>query len=227
MKRRIRAGNGPIEYTLIQTTRRDILIQALEGGLTRVYAPKHARLSDIDAVVRENAEKIAAMKESLKPAPLKNGDTVRIEGTPRLVNIAKGPPSAKLDENTFLLTAPDPDDADAVRAQAVSYLSALALTRIRSRLAHFQPLTGGEFNRVTVRAQRSRWGSCSSKHNLNFNWKLILAPPQCLDYVVVHELCHLSEFNHSPRFWKLVEAQMKDYIVWKDWLKVNGKSLTI
>ena len=227
MKRRIRAGSATIEYTLVQTVRRDILIQALEGGLTKVYAPKHARLRDIDAVVRENAEKIAAMRESLRPAPLKNGDTVRIEGLPRRVSILRGPADVRLTEREFIITAPDPDDNDAVRAQAQAYLSAMALSRIRSRLAHYQPLTGGTFGRVTVRSQRTRWGSCSSKRNLNFNWKLILAPPQCLDYVVVHELCHLTEFNHSPRFWSLVEAQMKDYKVWKDWLKVNGKALII
>ena len=227
MKRKIRLGSGYIEYTLVQTARRDILIQALEGGLTKIYAPKHARLSDIDAVVRENAEKIAAMKEALRPTPLKNGDTVRIEGTPRAVSITQGRKSVALTENSFIITAPDPDDADAVRAQAQAYLSALALARIRSRIAVYQPLIGVTFNRVTIRAQRSRWGSCSSKNNLNFNWKLILAPAQCLDYVVIHELCHLIEFNHSARFWNLVEAQMKDYRVWKDWLKINGKALTI
>jgi len=227
MKRKIRAGSGTIEYTLIQTARRDILIQALEGGLTRVYAPKHARLTDIDAVVRENADKIAAMAESLRPTPLKNGDTVRIEGVPRRVEIYRGMAKVHLTSDSLMIYAPDPDNADAVRAQAIAYLSSLALVRIRSRIAHYQPLTGGQFNRITVRAQRSRWGSCSSKHNLNFNWKLILAPPQCLDYVVIHELCHLTEFNHSPRFWSLIEAQMKDYKVWKDYLRINGKALTI
>ena len=80
---------------------------------------------------------------------------------------------------------------------------------------------------MTVRDQRSRWGSCSSKHNLNFNWKLILAPPQALDYVVVHELCHLHEFNHSLRFWRLVESQMPDYEAWKKWLKIHGSELGI
>ncbi len=227
MKRKVRANGATIEYTLIQTVRRDILIQALEGGLTRVYAPKHARLSEIDKVVRENAEKIASMAASLKPAPLKEGDTVRIEGLPRTVVLIKGKSDVQLTDDRFIITSPDPENEDAVRAQAIAFLSAMALTRIRSRLEHYRPLTGGEFNRVTVRAQRSRWGSCSSRHNLNFNWKLILAPPQCLDYVVIHELCHLTEFNHSARFWGLVEAQMKDYKVWKDYLRINGKALVI
>ena len=227
MKRRVRAGGALIEYTLVQTARRDVLIQALEGGLTKVYAPKHARLSEIDALVRENAEKIADIAEALKPKPLADGDEVRIEGVPRRVSIARGAPNIELTEDGLYITAPDPDDPEAVRSQAQAYLSALALTRIRARIAHYQPQTGGEVGRVTVRAQRSRWGSCSSKHNLSFNWRLILAPPQCLDYVVVHELCHLTEFNHSPRFWRMVEARMRDYRVWKDYLKINGKGLVI
>ena len=227
MKRIVRTGGKTIEYTLIQTVRRDILIQALEGGLTRVYAPKSARLRDIDALVRENAEKIEAMSESLKPVPLKNGDTVRIEGVPRTVEIVKGPDKVTLDDDRLVISTADTEDEDRIRAQALKFLSAMALSRIRSRIEHYQPRTGGTVNRVTVRAQRSRWGSCSSKNNLNFNWKLILAPPQCLDYVVIHELCHLSEFNHSPRFWGLVEAQMRDYKIWKEWLRINGKALTI
>ena len=227
MKRKVKAGGTVIEYTLIQTARKNILIQALEGGLTRVYAPKHARLGEIDKLVIENAGKIADMSEKLRPAPLKDGDTVRIEGRPCVVRILEGPAGASLQDDIFTITLPDPGDEAAARAQALAYLSALALNRVRSRVDHYLPLTGGSVNRITVRAQRSRWGSCSSKHNLNFNWRLILAPPQCLDYVVIHELCHLTEFNHSRRFWALVGAQMKDYEVWKQYLKVNGAGLTL
>lgn len=227
MKRRVRAGGALIEYNLVQAARSDVLIQALEGGLTRVYAPKHARLADVDELVRKNAEKITAMAERLKPRPLMDSDIIRVEGRPRCVTIRRGAENVELGEDNFVITSPDPDNADAVRAQALAFLSALALSRIRSRIDHFLPLTGGWVNRVTVRAQRSRWGSCSSKHNLSFNWKLILAPPGCLDYVVIHELCHLTEFNHSPRFWRLVEAQQRDYKVWKDYLKRNGAALTL
>ena len=65
--------------------------------------------------------------------------------------------------------------------------------------------------RITIREQRTRWGSCSSKGNLNFNWKLVLMPEEILDYVVVHELAHLYEMNHSPRFWSIVEGVLPDY----------------
>ena len=91
----------------------------------------------------------------------------------------------------------------------------------------YAPRISEDYGRVTIREQKTRWGSCSSKRNLNFNWKLIQAPPEALDYVVIHELCHLREFNHSPRFWQLVQAQMPEYESWKKWLKQHGTEMGV
>jgi predicted metal-dependent hydrolase len=79
--------------------------------------------------------------------------------------------------------------------------------------------------RIFLREQRSRWGSCSARGNLSLNWRLIQAPPEVLDYVVVHELAHLREFNHSKRFWALVAAHCPDYKRWMLWLKQEGWKL--
>ena len=81
---------------------------------------------------------------------------------------------------------------------------------------------GVTYSRLTVRDQRSRWGSCSSKGALNFNWRLVLAPHDVLDYVVVHEICHLVELNHGPRFWRLVERRRPRYRDSKRWLDDHG-----
>ncbi len=93
------------------------------------------------------------------------------------------------------------------------------------RAAHYAPLLGVDYGRITVRGQHSRWGSCSAKGNLNFNFLLLLAPPEVLDYVVVHELCHRKEMNHSPRFWTLVESQVPDWRSCRAWLREHGQSL--
>jgi predicted metal-dependent hydrolase len=81
---------------------------------------------------------------------------------------------------------------------------------------------GVTYSRLTMRNQRSRWGSCSSTRALSFNWRLVLAPHDVLDYVVVHEVCHLVELNHGPAFWRLVEKRRPDYAESKQWLDDHG-----
>jgi predicted metal-dependent hydrolase len=87
------------------------------------------------------------------------------------------------------------------------------------------PELGVEPQRVQIRDQRSRWGSCSAHGTLSFNWRLVLAPFDVLDYVVVHELCHLREPNHSHRFWRLVEGRRPGWRAQRDWLHEHGPEL--
>jgi hypothetical protein len=87
------------------------------------------------------------------------------------------------------------------------------------------PELGVEPRCVQIRDQRSRWGSCSTRGTLSFNWRLVLAPFEVLDYVVVHELCHLREPNHSRRFWGLVECRRPDWRTRRDWLHEHGPEL--
>lgn len=96
---------------------------------------------------------------------------------------------------------------------------------VPQRVAHYAAVMNVAYGRITIRSQKTRWGSCSGKRNLNFNCLLMLAPPQVLDYVVVHELCHLLYMDHSPRFWAAVEKVMPDYALWRKWLRTNGAAL--
>lgn len=98
---------------------------------------------------------------------------------------------------------------------------------IPKRAAYFAELTGGSYSRITIREQRTRWGSCSGRGTLSFNWRLMLAPPAVLDYVVVHELCHLTHMNHSREFWQLVECVLPDYKERRKWLKEHGDELSL
>ena len=95
------------------------------------------------------------------------------------------------------------------------------------RVAYYQPLTGGSYSRISIRDQKTRWGSCSAKGTLSFNWRLMLAPLTVLDYVVVHELCHLTYMNHSQAFWQAVEAVYPDYRSARQWLKDHGGELVL
>jgi predicted metal-dependent hydrolase len=96
---------------------------------------------------------------------------------------------------------------------------------LTGRVRHFASLAGVTYGRITVRAQRSRWGSCSQAGNLNFNCLLMLAPPEIRDYIVIHELCHRKHMNHAPAFWAAVEALCPDYRKRRAWLKDNGGGL--
>lgn len=100
-----------------------------------------------------------------------------------------------------------------------------AMRIIPDRTAHFASLIGVTYGRITIRNQKTRWGSCSARGNLNFNCLLMLAPPEVLDYVIVHELCHRKEMNHSPRFWSEVAKVIPDYRIHEKWLKTEGTRL--
>lgn len=109
--------------------------------------------------------------------------------------------------------------------QEVKLLREKTRKLVTERVKHYAAIIGVQYNQIAIRMQRTRWGSCSSKGNLNFNCLLGLVPPEVLDYVVVHELCHLIEMNHSKQFWNAVERTIPDYKVHRKWLKDNGNKL--
>lgn len=90
------------------------------------------------------------------------------------------------------------------------------------RTSYFAKKMGVTYGRITIRDQKTRWGSCSGRGNLNFNWRLILMPENVLDYVVVHELAHRREMNHSSRFYQVVESVIPEYRESMEWLRKNG-----
>ncbi len=121
-------------------------------------------------------------------------------------------------------------EREKMRQQACIHLDAAQEKELRERAksvlaqrtAYFARQIGVTYGRITVRDQKTRWGSCSQTGNLNFNFRLILAPSEVLDYVVVHELCHRRQMNHSAQFWQEVAQVLPDYRKRKAWLTENG-----
>jgi len=113
----------------------------------------------------------------------------------------------------------------ALSPEEIKDLAKQAARDLPERVAQCAARMGVSYGRITIRSQRTRWGSCSAKGNLNFNCLLSLCPEAVRDYVVAHELCHRIELNHSPRFWAEVEKVCPDYAWHRKWLKENGGSL--
>lgn len=121
--------------------------------------------------------------------------------------------------------AAQPTQETPMTPDQVRTLADRARQDIPQRVKHYACQMGVSYGRITIRSQRTRWGSCSSKGNLNFNCLLMLAPMQVIDYVVVHELCHRLHMNHSAAFWTEVAKIMPDYAHWRKWLKDNGRAI--
>ena len=98
---------------------------------------------------------------------------------------------------------------------------------IYERVEYYIELTGGHYSSIRIGDQKTRWGSCSSNGTLSFSWRLMLAPPRVLDYVVIHEICHLKYMNHSKEFWDMVSMYDPDYKEHRKWLKENSDKLVL
>ena len=226
MRRSVKAGNEIIEYTLLKTDRASVEIRVLPGEI-RVFAPQSYPLRQADRLVRDKADWIREARRRFSEYnaretalfPMTDGSSVPVEGRQYTLRITLSNSSKAYQMGEEIVVMTPDTSPDAVRDILRRYLIDLSMRRIRERIDHYAPLIGREPHAVTIREQRTKWGSCSGRGNLNFNWKLIMAPPEALDYVVVHELCHLYEFNHSPKFWERVGTYMPDYAVWRDFLR--------
>lgn len=117
------------------------------------------------------------------------------------------------------------DDLPPISEADKQLLADQAKKIIPGKVSYFAGIIGVDFGRITIRAQKTRWGSCSAKGNLNFNCLLLRAPEEILDYVIVHELCHRKEMNHSKAFWAEVAKVCPDYKKHRKWLKDHGDEL--
>lgn len=114
------------------------------------------------------------------------------------------------------------DEVQPFTEKEIKALAEKAKVIIPERVRYYAPKVGVTYNRITIRCQRTRWGSCSSKGNLNFNCLLALFPLEVIDSVVVHELCHRKHMNHSPQFYAEIEKVFPEYKKWHKWLSDNG-----
>ncbi|MGQ9675415.1 MAG: M48 family metallopeptidase [Chloroflexota bacterium] len=233
-------GNTKIEYIINRSKRRKktvaIVLDRAEGVL--VAAPAKLSKEQIRQVVLKRADWIVrkASEDVLHPRRKEfvSGESLLYLGREvRLFAELDGArrPSLRFDHWSFHLTLPAGLDGEKRRevaaAAVVGWYKDRASERLSQRVAHWAGVAGYAPNRVLVRDQRQRWGSCGPDGTLRFNWRIIMAPPSLIDYVVVHEMAHLRVRNHSPAFWAEVHRMMPDYKMRRSLLKELGPRLTI
>ena len=130
-----------------------------------------------------------------------------------------------IDKHLEKMKRRESEAGDKLSMEEIRELAEKAAKVIPERVKYYAPLIGVTYGRITIRNQKTRWGSCSAKGNLNFNCLLMLTPPEVLDSVIVHELCHRKEMNHSKRFYDEVLRVYPDYHKWNRWLKEHESAL--
>ena len=205
-----------IEYSLRRSARgRSISLTIDEHGL-RVGAPVRASRRRIEEALNAHADWIArklAVWRQRRPAPFvwSAGAQLMVLGEPlKLAPDSNHPSIVQLDGN--LLLPVQANDALTMAKVATEWLRAHAKEEFNRRVAHFAPRLGVNLPVVRLSNARTRWGTCHPHGRIHLNWRLIHMPPALLDYVVVHELAHLHEPNHSPRFWRHVERILPDHL---------------
>lgn len=218
-----------IAYKITRANRKTTAIYIHEDGSVEVRCPKHIAARDIEKFVLANRQmlevKTAQMKERAKQKEsfsVVPGDTLRFLGKdyPLLqVNFSK----MGFDEKCFYVPADMP--ADKIKPGVVQIYKSLAEKLLKSKTEKYSKIMKLAPVNVKVNSAKTRWGSCSGKNSINYSWRLVLADEPCVDYVVIHELAHTAEHNHSKKFWAIVEKNMPDYKTQDKKLKELQKKL--
>lgn len=240
--------NFDLEPRIVRSRRRTLALHIKPDATLEVRVPNYASKATVQDFIRRNMDWILRTQErarkNYRPPVQRSfteGETFLMLGEPCKLIIVRNstePDSERsaapkrgktpleerlrLENGAFLL-----NEADLPKARKIfeAWYQKQAREIIPQRVAHYNRAAGYRISRIRINSPRHRWGSCSAKGNLNFSWRLVMAPLAALDSVVAHELTHLVEQNHSKKFWDKVALLMPDYKAGRDWLKKNGELL--
>jgi predicted metal-dependent hydrolase len=220
----------PFQVEVVRTGRKRSASIRLLGDLVKVSVPMTLSDSRIRDLVTKRTPwiKIKLQEQSDRPnTPPKeyvSGETVTYLGKNYRLKVLIGDqPSMKLRRGYVeaTVTNTDIDSKSTIRSLLQDWYKSHAEKRLIEKTKRFAKVIGVDPSSVTVKNYKSRWGSCSAKGDISYNWRIILAPHSIVDYVVVHELCHMLEHNHSSKYWKHVERHVPNWRVCREWLKHN------
>ncbi len=216
-------GNPPVELILRRSARArriSLRVSSLDGRVT-LTLPRGVADGEALAFAREKEGWLRKhLARRVEDVDVNFGAIVPVEGALREVVPGQGRAIRLNDDRLEVPGAPD-----RVGKRVAAWLKQMARDRLVAASDVYAAQIGRGYNRISLRDTRSRWGSCSHEGRLMYSWRLILAPPEALDYVAAHEVAHLQEMNHSPAFWAVVERLCPDYDRHRRWLRKEGTGL--
>ena len=237
----IQLGDKKVEYQIIKSNRKTIELNINQEKIITIKVPHNCSkeyvlkfLKEKEAWIISRVEAIDKIHSNRKDREFNEGETLFYLGKEITLRVELGLQSkvaARFDGESFKLVLPnflkDEERRKACKEIVVGLYKKIAKSVLKERTIHYSKIIGVHVNKVFIKEQKTLWGSCSSMNNINYNWKLVMAPLEVLDYVVIHELCHIIHRNHSKQFWQEVEKYMPDYKESIVWLKENGKKLQL
>ena len=216
-------GNPPVEVQLRRSARArrlSLRISRLDGRATLTLPPRVPEREGMAFLREREAWLRKHLADVMPEAPVHIGGTVPFRGE-NLRLVPGAVKRARLGPEGLVV----PDDDDLVGRRVAAFLKLQARDALADASDRYAAALGRSFGRISLRDTRSRWGSCSSDGNLMYSWRLIMAPPEVLDYVAAHEVAHLKHMDHSPRFWAVVEDLFPDHKACRTWLRDHGNTL--
>lgn len=218
----------PVEVAVkVRANAKNYRLSIAAGGKPILSVPPHGHWSDASQfLARQNAWLAARLNRGPKPIAFVDGAVIPLRGTDHLIVAAE-----RIKGRVELVNEPErnvllvPGGPKHMARRLTDWLKAEALADLDISVAHHATNLSVRPTAINMRGQSTRWGSCSSAGRLNFNWRLVLAPPFVLDYVAAHEVAHLLEMNHSPAFWATVTRTLPDMQKGRSWLRAHGREL--
>lgn len=220
-------------YKIVRKNRKTIGIKVIDGGEVIVTSPFGISEKIIRNIIKDKEEwilgKVRLMKEAeiLEKKEIKNGSKLRLLGREldlELLETGSIEKNYKI-ENGKIKVFMGPRGIVRDRIDEIYRMEARRILGERTNI--YSKVIGAKPNKIFIKNQKTLWGSCSSRRNINYNYRIIMAPIEIIDYIVVHELCHLVHMNHSKNYWNTVKSILPDYKERRKWLKANGHMLRI
>ena len=232
MKSIIKLHNAQLSYYVVRSNRTTVSLRLHNNGELEVRTPKQVKNNQIEEIIQSKLpwiekqyNRLLEVQEQKSIISYEDGAKISIYGKEYGICVIKNEAEQKdsiwLQDDNLMVRIKYCNE-DTIQDAIILWCKKAGKPIFENRAFYYAQRLGVSYERITIKGQKSCWGSCSNKSNLNFDWKLLLMPEEVLDYGVVHELAHLIEMNHSSRFWEIVSKEMPNYKEIRKWLKENG-----